>query len=159
MEAGEKAHSAPFCLLSAQCHGAEGKSRSGGDFGSGKREAVGREKEVSGFQCASREAGEAPLLSRGAVAPGGSRRKRGKAVSKGFAVSTRTALLERGCYRVVQSSGIEVEWYRGSILTVCKRVYGIKRPCHGCCFVTRSFVLVLLCQSAYAMPAVMMAIL
>ena len=69
MVAGGKAQSAPFCLLSGLCHRAEGKSRAGRSLGSENRKAVGREKEVSGFHGASREAGEVPLLARRTVAP------------------------------------------------------------------------------------------
>ena len=39
--AGGKAHSAPFCLLSAPCHRAEGKSRAGKALNVGRNEAVG----------------------------------------------------------------------------------------------------------------------
>ena len=45
MAAGGKAQSAPFCLVSTPCHGAEGKSRADRNLGSENRRAIGREKD------------------------------------------------------------------------------------------------------------------
>ena len=76
----------PFGLLVAPCHGAKGKSRAGKAWNVGRNEAVG-----------SREAGVRLFTSPEHCGT--------HARSAAEGVSTRTALLERGCYRTKDLSG------------------------------------------------------
>ena len=172
MEAGGKAHSAPFCLLSARCHGTEGvQSRRRGSQGLAGPWALSKGKLLEGKK-----------KYRGSMMPAAKRAKPLYLLEElwhpGTSVFERPESLERllqqaGVQRRAQyadsSAGTRMllrspkQWCRGSVVPrvnpyCLQESIWNKRPCHGC-FVTRSFVLVLLCRVAYAMPAVMMAIL
>ena len=105
--AGGKARSAPFCLLSAQCHWAEGLSQGGN-------------RVDAAHGCALDCTGEL------------------------WHPSTRTALLERGCYRGGFGNFVEVE---RQIATANTSLWGRKTLCRlerakaECYFLRRCFLL------------------